>query len=255
MASSWASMRMRANALMRRRPGRAPRPHGARGARRASGGAGSVMIVEAAFIYPMAFFVVVLTMYVGDVFYQRARIESYVLDAALMGSYEAASSSLPNIGVNNETGEGILALSQIKNEPYRFIFGGTKVDTAATKAKLDEAIEGAGTGVFGLGPANMSTAVDYTTRLGYGEMAVSASYGLKIPVPSMLSDTGSFTFSSDANATATAFTMGEMVRNVDMIDDYWGDSALSAPLTSIEQLASAPKRFMDFISALAPGAK
>lgn len=211
------------------------------------------MIVEAAFIYPMAFFVVVLTMYVGDVFYQRARVESYVLDAALMGSYEAASSSLPNVGINEDTGEGILALSQIKNEPYRFIFGGTKVDTADTKAKLDEAIEVAGTGVFGLGPSNMTTAVDYTTRLGYGEMAVSASYGLKIPVPNMLSDTGTFTFSSDANATATAFTMGELVRNVDMIDDYWANSPLADPMTSIEQLASAPQRFMDFISILAPG--
>ena len=81
-----------------------------------------LVIVEATFIYPVVFAVLALLLYVGDMYYQRAWVESAVMEYSLDGAADIASSSLAGITVDESTGIGTLTPGNIKNDPYRFIF-------------------------------------------------------------------------------------------------------------------------------------
>ncbi len=80
---------------------------------------GSV-IIEASFIFPIAFFVLAILIYMGNAYYIRSRVDRIVVEYAVMGAKYCADpmlqyieeyGSVPTLGSDNEV-----------IEPYGFIF-------------------------------------------------------------------------------------------------------------------------------------
>lgn len=227
---------------------------GLRGARRGGAAArdeNGLVIVEAAFIYPVVFAVLALLLYAGDLFYQRSWIEAAVLRYSIEGAAEVGNSAIENISVDNSAGTGTLNLGSLKNEPYRFIANGGTDSNAGAKAAENEAalreeVAGGRASFFGLAPDLRSINVDYTSSLVYGDYTVTADYGFQLPVASFIYPEGKIGVDFSAQSISTVTSMGEFVRNVDFVDDVY--SEFSEERSAIKDLATAVNDFISFVT-------
>lgn len=215
-----------------------------------------LVVLEAVFIYPVVFMLLVFVMFLGDTFYQRARVEAAVLDAAVLGGAEIGSSTLPHIVVS-DSGAAVLDPSQIQNDPYRFLFNGpagtgTESVTATVKENVDALLSAQDASIFGLAPrlGEGGAQVDYSSRIVQGEFAVSMSYGLSVPVSTYLMPDGKIDLSLDASASTTVTPMGEFVRTVDMMDDLHEASGGAELADSVRTIVDAISGFRDVVSSL-----
>lgn len=210
-----------------------------------------MVVVEAAFIYPVVFAILAFLLFVGDMFYQRAWIEAAVMRYSLEGSAEIANSSLAEITVH-EDGSGSLAPGAIENDPYRFVFNGTSgtggvgESAAANEQALRGEVAGGKASVFGLAPNLRSVSVDYRSNLVYGDYTVSADYGFQLPIASFIVPEGRIGVDFDASSISTVTSMGEFVRNVDFADDVYDAIAGDARDTLIG-LGSAVNEFRGIV--------
>lgn len=240
-----------------RRPlGEARTPRGFPGLLRAGRRSGrtesGMVIVEATFIYPVVFAILVFLLYVGDMFYQRSWIEAAVLRYSIEGASEIANSSLSEVSVDSGSGTGSLSPAAIQNNPYRFVVnGGTdagNVDgiAAANAAALEGEVAGGRASFFGLAPNLESVDVDYESNLIYGNLWVRADYGFQLPVAGFLVPGGNLGVDFEASSVTTVTSMGEFVRNVDLVDDAYRAGA-GAERDTFLNLATQINDFLDLL--------
>ena len=87
---------------------------------------GEVTIVEAVFIFPIMFIVLIFLIYLGNAYYIKAQVESIVAREAVSGAAYCADPFLSYIK-NNGKAPGINDLEKTGGvwiEPYRFLVGG-----------------------------------------------------------------------------------------------------------------------------------
>ncbi|MBD9698785.1 hypothetical protein IGS67_04655 [Flavimobilis sp. GY10621] len=224
---------------------------------RRPGGSSGMIVVEAVFVYPVVFMVLALVLFLGDIYYQRARVEAIVLDASIRGASQVASASLPKIAINPDTGRGSLDPSEIRNDPYRYIFSGTAgtaTDEAlrGTRTLVDELLNAETASFFGLAPKfdGRGATVTYESKIVRGEVSVEASYGIGVPVHKALIPSGEVRLNLDARATSTVTPMGELVRNIDMMDDLYEASGGKEIGDSVETIATAVSNFESAIAGI-----
>lgn len=209
-----------------------------------------MVIVEAAFIYPVVFAVLALLLYVGDMFYQRSWVEAAVLRYSIEGAAEVANSSLKNISVDEGSGAGSLAVGSIENNPYRFLFnGGADSDVAASaaanEASLRAEVADGRASFFGLAPNLRALDIDYRSSLVYGDYLVTADYGFQLPVASFIVPGGRIGLDFRSESVSNVTSMGEFVRNVEMLDDLRAE--FDDEVSAVTRLAEEIDRFRSFV--------
>ncbi|NKX92251.1 hypothetical protein HF995_03015 [Sanguibacter hominis ATCC BAA-789] len=206
--------------------------------------------MEAAFIYPVVFAVLALLLYVGDMFYQRSWIEAAVMRYSIEGAAEVANSSLANVSVDNGSGAGSLDVGGIENNPYRFLFnGGADSDVAASAAANEAALKAevadGRASFFGLAPNLRALGVDYRSSLVYGDYVVSADYGFQLPVASFIVPSGRIGLDFASESTSNVTSMGEFVRNVEILDDLRAE--FDDEVSAVTGLAVEIERFRSYV--------
>lgn len=219
-------------------------------------GAAGMVIVEATFVYPVVFLVLIFVLMLGDVYYQRARIEAVVIDTALVGSASASSSALEQVVVDQATGLGVMDASKIENDPYRFVFnmgsdGSVSENLAKYKESLTDQIGDGDASFFGLAPDIGSADVQYTSRFIYGDYLVSAGYDVDVPMATMLMPEGKATLGFGATAVSTVTSMGELTRNIDLVDDAYRSSGAKDLVDAVDNLATKVHEYWDALQELA----
>lgn len=216
-----------------------------------------LVVVEAVFVYPVVFMLLVLVMFLGDTFYQRARVEAAVLDAAVLGGAEIGSATLPHITVPPGGGQSTLHLDQIDNDPYRFLFNGpsgtgTEAVTATVKENVDKLLSAQDASIFGLAPrlGEGGAQVEYSSRIVQGEFAVSLSYGLSVPVNTYLLPDGKIDMALEASASTTVTPMGEFVRTIDMMDDLHEANGGAELADSVGTIVGAISGFVSLVETI-----
>jgi len=209
-----------------------------------------MVIVEAAFIYPVVFAVLALLLYVGDMFYQRSWVEAAVLRYSIEGAAEVANSSLANITVDDGSGAGSLSVGSIENNPYRFLFnGGADSDVAASAAANEAALRAevadGRASFFGLAPNLRTLDIDYRSSLVYGDYLVTADYGFQLPVASFIVPGGRIGLDFTSESVSNVTSMGEFVRNVEMLDDLRAE--FDDEVSAVSRLAGEIERFRGFV--------
>ena len=96
---------------------------------------GAMTIMEAAFVFPIMFLVIVIMVMLGEAYYQHARVEYEVSHAAVSGAARCENPMLAYVQNNGNTVP--TSPSATKVVPYRYIFTG-KAQQIGTDGSLKQ---------------------------------------------------------------------------------------------------------------------
>lgn len=185
---------------------------------------GAVEIVEAAFVFPIVIFVVILLIMFGNVLYQQSKIDAIAVRGA---EYLAAVYTNPIMA----SGEIPTDTTAINVKPYRYLFGDSDSEELA-KEFIEKEISKTGTGLFsGMEVKANVTTCEIKNYVVYQTARVEIEYSINF-VPMKLF--GASPIIKSSNATVTAATdSAEFIRNVDMIMDYSESYGLTDKIKSV----------------------
>ena len=174
---------------------------------------GAVMIVEATFVFPIVFIILLFLIYLGNAYFIKARIDTLVTQYAISGAAECADPLLKTIN----SGGMPTSSKQVDVKPYRYIFTGYMNTVAeSVRGKIKDEISS--TGFFKNMSVNVKCDVKANTKLFYSTFSVEADYSIKIPVIIFGEQLDLLEFKSRADIPIT--DTGEFIRNVDMAVDF-----------------------------------
>lgn len=198
------------------------------------------MVIEAAFVYPIMFFVIFFLIYMGNMFYLKSNIESCVNNLAIKGASYYADTMLEQM----ETGD-IPAVGDIDIQPYRYlnVFANGS-DNINGKEELQKEIDN--TGFFiGMTPK----VVDIDSRVNiyviYNTYETDVEYVLQFPIR-FLFQKDYYSIKGNAHAEIPIVDNAEFIRNTDMVIDYIQRSKTGQK--GIEKLTQLITKVGDFIN-------
>lgn len=179
---------------------------------------GAVPIVEAAFVYPIVIFVVIIFFFLGNVFYQQAQVESLAVRAAeKLAAYYATPMLYEGIPTSAED----LAL-----DPYRCLFGNKEAEKEVRKYINQQLAEISSSGICIIDGKVKECKVD--NYIVYQTARVQIDYTIEYKPLELI---GGISLMRYTTATATASgDPAEFIRNIDMILDYADSTGLSAKI-------------------------
>ena len=205
------------------------------------------LIIESAFVYPIMFFVLMFLLYMGNMYYLKAKINSVV-------SQEAITYAARFADPNQEQFDKTIPTSnqgdtQVTKELYRYldVFNLSDYGTASDVQKNELVKEIEDTGFYaGMTPANITVETHKVHNyVVYQTYEVTVNYQLKFPIR--------FIFSKDVvllNMTAHEETpvidTSEFIRNVDMAVDYVERTETGQSiLTTLDNTYARIEKFID----------
>jgi len=173
---------------------------------------GAVEIVEASFVFPIVFFVVILLIVFGNLLYQQSKMDSIAVQGA---QYFALAYTNPVL-----VAEGDLPgnSTDVDVKPYRYLSGGAAAEDMARK-HMEKLIDKTGTGLFsGMEVDAKIVVCDIKNYVVYHTASVQIDYKIRF-FPMKLLDESDIMKQSTATVVA-ASDSAEFIRNIDMIMDY-----------------------------------
>ncbi len=172
---------------------------------------GAVEIVEAAFVFPIVIFVVILFIMFGNVLYQQARVDAIAVRGA---EYLASLYTNPLLAENSIPTQ----TTKIKAKPYRYLLGDSEAENMAREFMKKE-LDKIGTGFFsGMEISDSIKTCKIKNYVVYQTACVEIEYGVQL-VPMKLFGLSPMIRTSNATVMA-ASDSAEFIRNIDMIMDY-----------------------------------
>lgn len=172
---------------------------------------GAVLVVEASFIFPIIFFVLIILLYMGNMLYQQTKMDSIAIRGA---EYLAAIYTNPILAEDAIPQKS----TDVNVKPYRYLLGDSDAENK-TRKFIDGLIEDTGTGFF------KGMEIDATIKtckiknyVIYQTACVEIEYSINV-IPIRFFDKSEVMKTSTATIV-TAVDSAEFIRNVDMILDY-----------------------------------
>lgn len=188
-----------------------------------------VVIVEASIVFPIMLFVILMMIYMGNVYYQQAKLNSIVDIAAIKGAAYCADPMLDDIEK-----AGSVPKTNNDVQPYRYLFGVSDVESKMQKYVEDQ-YKNAGDGFFGsMAPIPSTIICDATfnNSVIMYSFTVEATYDIKVPLRFMGTEAPTIV-SLSAKATAPVNDNGEFINNLNMALDYYESSGLSKKVSAV----------------------
>lgn len=180
-----------------------------------------LVIVEAAIVFPVMFFVLFFIIFAGNMYYEQAKIDKIVMVNAIKGAQYVTDPYLSNI----DKGESIPTQSdEMKVEPYRYIFSGTtiaKIEDELSENVKKEISDG-GLIFFSNSRANVigsdnEKIAKYNNYVVYSTFVVQVNYEVNFPISFFGATPTAARLSSRAEVSVN--DAPEFIRNVDMVVD------------------------------------
>lgn len=182
---------------------------------------GAVTIVEAAFVFPIVFFIVFFMIMAGEAYYQQACVEYYLTTAGVDGAARCENPMLATVissGVPTDpTATDVM--------PYRYILTGEARSIASRiRDDLEEKIDAMQPLLFhNMKPENVDVTVD--TRMNPFVSSLHLNCKFDVPFPIKMIFTGeTVKFSYNINLTTSIGDPSEFVRNIAFIADLMEQS-------------------------------
>lgn len=184
---------------------------------------GAVEVVEAALVFPVVIFVVILLMFFGNLLYQQATMDAIAVRGA---EYLAAIYTNPMLTNKNIPTDS----TEVKIKPYRYLLGDSEAESKAKKF-MQDLISNTDTGLLsGMELNGTVKTCEIKNYVVYQTASVRVEYSIEL-LPMKLFD--SPTLFRCANATVSSATdPDEFIRNIDMIMDYSESSGLTDKIQS-----------------------
>ena len=140
--------------------------------------------MEATIVFPVCLIIIMMLLYLGNVYYQKSRIESIVVEAVLDG---AAYSADPLLKAVEESGK-IPDFGSVDYKPYRYIagfFGGMGDIESSVRNLISSRIGSLNTGLYtGMKPTgyNSNLSVKYNGGFIASSVSVDLQYRIELPI-------------------------------------------------------------------------
>jgi len=207
-------------------------------------------IVEATIVFPIVFFTVCFMIFLGNAYFQMAKIETAVTIAAVEGAARCTDPFHSTV-TSNKDGDGNISVPIKFNdiEPYRYILnaGGKDSNISAVEADLKNRLKRiVGTSGFFLGmtPNVKFSEVKYNNHFFYATLSVEVKYEITIPMK-LIGEKEFTIFSSAARAEVAVNDPADFILNTDMVLDYVESSEIGNK--AIEKLQEAMASVRKFI--------
>ena len=175
-----------------------------------------IVFVEAAVVFPIMFIVIFLMIYLGNVYWQRSKVDALTTDYAFRGAAYCADPLLVSAAKSS-----IPSLSEHQVYPYRMFDGngtGSIVEDVAND--LEDAIEEIGYGLFkGMKPKDVDVNPVYHNGIIYSTFSLSVNYKIELPIR-MIGQDKNYQLSMSSHVELPVSDVPEMIRTVDMVEDY-----------------------------------
>ena len=205
---------------------------------------GAVQIVEAAFVFPVMFFILLFLIYMGNAHFIKAQIESVVETYAIQGANYCADPILETI---RQT-DSVPGISDLKTQPYRYIFGGMKEIESSIGKAVEKEISGTSKSAF----SNMSPKLktpssqiaEFHNYVVYSTFSVEVKYVIEFPIQFFGADKPTL-LTITPRAEMPVSDTAEFIRNTDMVIDLLEDTKIG------QSISDAFGKINDFISTFA----
>lgn len=178
---------------------------------------GDVMVVEAAFVFPIMFFVLFFLIYFGNMYVVKSAVSRYTSTYAIKGAEYYSNPWVKEV-TENYNGDNVPA----KNEdvrPYRHIFSSKQIQNDI-KTDLENEIKNYGGGFFAdMNPTNISCRTKYKNYVLYSTFTAETTYKITFPII-FIGETDPISIDFSCYETVTITDGSEFVRNTDMAIDY-----------------------------------
>lgn len=200
------------------------------------------LIVEAAIVFPVCLIVILMLLYLGNVYYQKSRIEAIVVEAALDGAAYCADPLLWAIQ-NSDVGQ-VPGLGTVDYEPYRYLgglFGGMHPIEESVSSLITSRIGSMNTGLFsGMKPTGYGNnlQVEYKSSFIASSISVDLEYKIELPIR-LLGDRDNLSMKFWTHTEVPVGDTPEFIRNVNMVDDIFevtgAREAMTNKITELRQ--------------------
>lgn len=179
------------------------------------------VVVEASVVFPVCLIVILMLLYLGNAYYQKARIEAIVVEEALDGAAYCADPLLRAIMHDG----GIPSIGETSYEPYRYIgglFGGMNSIADGISSRISGRIHNLDTGLFaGMKPAGYDAGglkVQYKSVFVASSVSVDLEYRIELPIR-LLGEEDNLSIRFCTHTEVPVGDTPEFIRNVNMVDD------------------------------------
>lgn len=179
---------------------------------------GAVVIVEAAFVFPVMFIIVFVMLMAGEAYYQYARVERACIEAAIQG---AARCENPMLEFVQRSGSVPELSEDVKVRPYRYILT-SEADAIADELEeqLEKAISGFQVMAFrGMTPTQVEVDAEPHLNVLVSSLTVRCRFDVKLPIRMIFSN-APIVFHYEVQITEPVGDPAEFVRNVSTVEDY-----------------------------------
>lgn len=175
-----------------------------------------LVIIEAAFVFPIMFYVIFFLIYMGNAYYVRSHVQSAVELVAIEGAAYCADPFLERIYQN----EGAIPSQNKEIQPYHYWFSRDGIETKVKK-NLEDRLRTMGTGLFdGMSPKLDSCKVEYENKILYNTFTVTITYSVKLPLRFMGTEPVNI-LKMSVKSVAPVTDTAEFIKNIDMAYDYY----------------------------------
>lgn len=177
---------------------------------------GAVAIIEATFVFPVVLFIVFFMIMAGEAYYQRARVECAVTEAAINGAARCENPML------SASGGGSIPTDPSAADimPYRYIFTGEASRIAAEVAsELEKTVSSMEPLLFrNMSPTNVSVYIDPQMNILISSFPVECEFDIELPIGMIFTDER-LKFSYSVCITTSVGDPAEFIRNVATVQD------------------------------------
>jgi hypothetical protein len=179
---------------------------------------GAVLIVEAVFVFPIMFIIVFVMLMAGSAFFQHARVERLVVEAALDGASRCENPMLEKVSSTGSVPKEITADTKVM--PYRYLLTqNAKKIGAEIGGELEQKVRGLqSVGFSGLEPKNVSVRATPHMFILVSSFQVECEFDIELPIR-MLFAKENFRFHYAVSMTEPIGDPAEFVRNVSLVQD------------------------------------
>lgn len=188
-----------------------------------------LVIVEASIVFPVMFFVLFFLIYFGNVFYEKAQIDDFVVEYAVLGAQYCSDPILKQIEEKNAVPE------KIDVQPYRYLFGGMSDIENNIADKVKKSVSGESSFFKGMQPvikAGSGKLASFNNHVLYSTFSVEVEYQIKFPIRFLGEDTPTV-ISAASRAEIPIGDAAEFIRNTDMAVDFIEDTIVGQKIVGV----------------------
>lgn len=205
---------------------------------------GAVLIIEAVFVFPIMFIIIFIMLLAGGAYFQHARVERLVVEAAIDGASRCENPMLEKV---SKAGSVPTGTSDAKIMPYRYLFtGNAKSISDEVASELRNTVERLNSLAFkGMEPKNVSVKVTPKMFILISSFQVECEFDIVLPVRMLFFDED-LKFHYSVSMTEPVGDPSEFVRNISTIQDILERNEKAASIA--EKFKEATKKIARFIN-------